>query len=64
MNEEKEVYSWLIPDHVDTTATNTLAAYDRFLFLIFIINKIDKKLKNEPISLGLLRVVLQCFSAL
>ena len=24
-----EEYSWLIPDHLDTTATNTLAAYDR-----------------------------------
>ena len=22
-------FTWLIPDHVDTTATNTLAAYDR-----------------------------------
>ena len=22
-------YTWLIPDHVDTTASNTLAAYDR-----------------------------------
>ena len=24
-----EEYSWLIADHQDTTATNTLAAYDR-----------------------------------
>jgi len=24
-------YNWLIPDHVDTTATNTLAAYDRII---------------------------------
>lgn len=24
-------YNWLIPDHVDTTATNTLAAYDRLV---------------------------------
>ena len=22
-------FKWLIPDHLDTTATNTLAAYDR-----------------------------------
>ena len=27
---EPPVYRWLIPDHVDTTASNTLAAYDRF----------------------------------
>ena len=26
---EPPVYRWLIPDHVDTTASNTLAAYDR-----------------------------------
>jgi deoxyribonuclease-1-like protein len=24
-------YNWLIPDHVDTTTTNTLAAYDRII---------------------------------
>jgi len=24
-------YTWLIPDHVDTTASNTLAAYDRII---------------------------------
>ena len=24
-------FEWLIPDHMDTTATNTLAAYDRSL---------------------------------
>ena len=27
-------YTWLIPDHVDTTASNTLAAYDRFGCLV------------------------------
>ena len=26
---ETPLYSWLIPDHMDTTASNTLAAYDR-----------------------------------
>ena len=26
-----QVYRWLIPDHMDTTATNTLAAYDRII---------------------------------
>jgi hypothetical protein len=25
----REEFTWLIPDHMDTTATNTLAAYDR-----------------------------------
>ena len=39
MNEEKQVYSWLIQDHVDTTATNTLAAYDRQLILNFFMNQ-------------------------
>ena len=24
-------FQWLIPDHIDTTATNTLAAYDRLV---------------------------------
>eukprot|EP00088_Acartia_fossae_P043967 TRINITY_DN4655_c0_g1_i1.p1 TRINITY_DN4655_c0_g1~~TRINITY_DN4655_c0_g1_i1.p1 ORF type:complete len:469 (-),score=97.58 TRINITY_DN4655_c0_g1_i1:130-1536(-) len=26
-------FQWLIPDHIDTTATNTLAAYDRIIAL-------------------------------
>jgi len=27
----KSEFNWLIPDHMDTTATNTLAAYDRII---------------------------------
>ena len=28
------VYHWLVPDHMDTTATNTLAAYDRYFEML------------------------------
>ena len=27
-------FNWLIPDHMDTTTTNTLAAYDRLRLLL------------------------------
>lgn len=31
LRSDKKKYHWLIKDHVDTTATNTLAAYDRIV---------------------------------
>ena len=49
-------FTWLIPDHVDTTATNTLAAYDRLtdFFYILAINPCEKfiqyihNIENNP----------------
>ena len=37
-------YDWLIPDHVDTTATNTLAAYDRI-----VVRGLEGKVENAGV---------------
>ena len=43
-------FHWLIPDHVDTTATSTLAAYDRIIV-------VGEQLRSSviPGSAGVLR---------
>ena len=48
-------FRWLIPDHTDTTATNTLAAYDRIVVFGDMINRVNissaKAWRYEDISI-------------